>query len=137
MHLRKTESFRFAVFPVVAFDPAGRWEIAGLSTEAIANSPPLIQVPETITLLGVRNDRDGNPQMQLYEIPEEAVSSINEGRWEQSLIDSWRTLGWTAKSLEIPGVISYECQKSGEYRFVQFFSDDKRYYLLLSRAGQD
>ena len=123
-------------FPVVAFDPAGKWEIAGFSAEAIANSPPLLPVPQNATLIGVRNDRGGKPQMQFYEITDEAISSLDEKRWEQSLIDSWTKQGWSAKELKMPEVVSYECQKSGEHRFVQFFSEDKRYYLLLSRAGQ-
>ena len=124
------------LFPVVAFDPDGKWEIAGFSPDAIANSPPLMPVPPNATLLGVRNDSSGRPQMQFYEIPEEAVTVSNEKRWEQNLVDSWIKLGWTMQPVETPEVISYECQKSGEHRLVQFFSEQNRYYLLLSRAGQ-
>ena len=123
------------LFPVVTFDPDGRWEIAGLSAD-VANSPPLLPVPETAVLLGVRNDRNGKPQMQFYEIPEDAVSAPDEKNWEQVLVDSWKKQGWTANELKMPEIISYECQKSDEYRFVQFFSDHEKYYLLLSRAGQ-
>jgi len=128
------------LFPVVAFDPDGKWEIAGFSPDAIANSPPLMPVPPNATLLGVRNDSSGRPQMQFYEIPDKAVLPHTEKQWEQGLIDSWTKLGWTARELKIPEVITYECQKSDEksdeYRFVQFFSEQNRYYLLLSRAGQ-
>ena len=123
-------------FPVVAFDPAGKWEVAGLSPGAIAESSPLMQIPENAMLLSVRNDRDGKPQMQLYEIPEEAISSHNE-QWEQNLVDSWTKLGWTTRPLALPEVVSYECTKSDEHRFIQFFSDETRYYVLLSRAEQN
>ena len=123
-------------FPIVAFDPAGKWEIAGLSPGVIAESPPLMQIPESAMLLSVRNDREGNPQMQLYEISEEDISLHSE-HWEQNLVDSWTKLGWATQSLGLPGVISYECTKSDEHRFIQFFSDETRYYVLLSRAEQN
>ena len=118
------------MLPVITFDPEGRWELAGLTTE---DTHPLMPMPETVTMIGSRNDRNGSPLMQLFEFEANDPGVLREP-WEQTLLDFWSQHGWKSRSLEIPTLCSSLCENGDSQCYVQFFSDDTKCNFLVSHA---
>lgn len=113
--------------PLLAFDSEGRWNMAGLSETETA---PLMPMPETTSQIGSRNDRNGNPQMQFYEFAPDKSAAESE----RDLLDDWSQRGWKCRTMKIPSLVSYWCERGDSRRFIQFFSDSDRHYVLICLA---
>ena len=121
------------LFPAISFDPEGQWELAGLSPEM---AQPLLPMPETVTMVGSRNDRNGTPLMQLFEYRTENSSDLS-AKPTQFLLGYWLQKGWKYRIMENPPLVAYWCE-NGEYRcFVQFFSDNGKFHILICLAPEE
>jgi len=115
------------MLPLFAFDPEGQWELSGLSTVVTL---PLMPMPENVLMLGSRNDRDGKALMQLFEY-QAADANIPPETWIQSLLDFWSQQGWKCRSLEIPLLVSWLCERGNSRCHVQLFLNDSKCYFFV------
>jgi len=121
------------MFPLITFDPEGQWELSGLSTVVTS---PLMPMPETVTMLGSRNDRDGSALMQLFEYQAANADTPPENR-TQPLLDYWSQQGWKCRSLEVPLLASWLCECGNRRCHVQLFFDDSKCYVLVCYAPHE
>ena len=115
------------LFPLISFDPEGQWELTGLSQEM---AQPLLPMPETVTMVGSRNDRNGIPLMQLFEYHSED-SSDPSAEAMPFLLDYWGQYGWKFRSMEIPSLISYSGENGNNRCLVQLTPDSSRCCFLV------